>query len=222
MVRKVSPTYLFIGQDSPSKDIKLKNLRQEFLSKDIEHFNLDVLYARELNLKNLQEKLLCLPVKAKERMIVIKGAGELKEEIKEFISNYVRKPYEGVILILDVDRQEPRDKFINSILRYAQVYHFKETIPPDTFMLSRQIDLRRPDYALRLLYQLLKNGEKPERILGGLRYSCERNITQPLEKRKRLKLILNCDIEIKTGRLRPPFALEKLVVNLCCLGKSFG
>jgi len=222
MVKKESPNYLFIGQDSLSKDIKLKNLRQESFSKDIEQFNLDVLYARELILKDLQEKLLCLPVIAKKRIIVIRGAEELKEESKEFIFNYVRKPYNGVILILDINHQVPQDKFINRILRYVQVCHFKETTPPDTFMLSRQIDLRRPDYALRLLYQLLKNGEKPERILGGLRYTCERGITQPPEKRKRLKLILYCDIDIKTGRLKAPFALEKLVVNLCCLGKSFG
>jgi len=231
MVKKESPTYLFIGQDSLSKDIKLKTLRQEFLKPDIEQFNLDISYARELSLKDLQEKLLCLPVRTKKRIIVIKGAGELKENIKEFIFNYVKKPYAWVILVLDinpapacrsgVNRQEPRDEFLSRISKYAQAYYFKEIIPPDTFMLVRQIDLRRPDYALRLLSQLLQNGERPERILGGLRYAWERNLSHPLEKRKRLRLILNCDIDIKTGRLKACFALEKLVVNLCCLSKAF-
>jgi len=240
MVKKESPTYLFIGQDSLSKDIKLKTLRQEFLKPDIEQFNLDISYARELSLKDLQEKLLCLPVspirntaqikdgtivsngvRTKKRIIVIKDAGELKEESKEFIFNYVKKPYAWVILVLDINRQEPRDEFLSRISKYAQAYYFKETIPPDTFMLVRQIDLRRPDYALRLLSQLLQNGERPERILGGLRYAWERNLSRPLEKRKRLRLILNCDIDIKTGRLKACFALEKLVVNLCCLSKAF-
>ena len=221
MVKKESPTYLFIGQDSLSKDIKLKTLRQEFLKPDIEQFNLDISYARELSLKDLQEKLLCLPVRTKKRIIVIKGAGELKENIKEFIFNYVKKPYAWVILVLDINRQEPRDEFLSRISKYAQAYYFKEIIPPDTFMLVRQIDLRRPDYALRLLSQLLQNGERPERILGGLRYAWERNLSHPLEKRKRLRLILNCDIDIKTGRLKACFALEKLVVNLCCLSKAF-
>jgi DNA polymerase III delta subunit len=77
------------------------------------------------------------------------------------------------------------------------------------------IESKRPDYALRTLSQLLKNGEKPERILGGLRYSFQRGPHTPLEIRKAIKLLLNCDITIKTGRLKPEFALERLVVKLC-------
>ena len=67
MVKKESPVYLFIGQDSLSKDIRLKKLKEEFLDPQTQYFNLDVLYARELNLKDLQERLLCLPFKAKKR-----------------------------------------------------------------------------------------------------------------------------------------------------------
>lgn len=222
MVKKEFSTHLFIGQDALAKDIKLKTLRQELFPRQLEQFNLDVLYARELNLKTLQEKLLSLPIRTKKRLVVIKGAQELKEETKKFILGYVKNPYPGVVLVLDIGRQEPRDELLSGICRYAQVYYFKTTPLPDTFMLSRQIDLRRPDYALRMLYQLLKNGEKPERILGGLRYSCERETVHAQAKKKRLRLILNCDVDIKTGRLSAPFALEKLVVKLCCLGKSFG
>jgi DNA polymerase III delta subunit len=96
---------------------------------------------------------------------------------------------------------------------------FKETVKPDTFVLSRSIESRRLDTALKLLDQLLKDGEKPERILGGLRYAWERGIANPVETKRRLKLLLGCDIDIKTGRLKPSFALEKLVVGLCAAGK---
>lgn len=218
----VSPVYLFIGQDSLSKDIRLKRLKEEFLAKEVEQFNLDTLYAKELNLKDLQEKLLCLPVKTKKRILLIRGAGELKQDIQEFLIRYVKKPEAQIILVLDINRQDPKDEFIKRIFRYCQVFHFKEAARIDAFTLSRQIDLKRVDYALRLLNQLLKNGEKPERILGGLRYSLEKNILNPLERKRRLRLLLNCDFNIKTGRLKPPFALEKLVVNLCCLDKPFG
>lgn len=222
MVRKQISVHLFIGEDCLSKDIKLKRLKQEFLRPQVEQFNLDILYAKELNLKDLQERLKSLPVRAEKRLIVIKGAGELKKEAKEFMLKCVLNPPAHIILILDISRKDPKDEFINRISKYASIYHFKETIRPDTFTLSRQIDRRQPDYALRILNQLLQNGEKPERILGGLRYSCERETTHPLKKRKRLKLLLNCDLDIKTGRLRPSFALEKLVINLCCLNEPFG
>lgn len=209
--------YLLIGQDSLSKDIQLKRLKQEFLAREFEQFNLDILYAKELTLKELQEKFLCLPVKSPKRIIVIKEAQSLKEESKEFILKFVAKPDKQLILVLDITLRNRRDEFINRIYKYAKVLHFKEIVLPDTFTLSRQINLKKPDYALRILNQLLKNGEKPEMILGGLRYSGERDSLSSLEMRKRLRFLLNCDIEIKTGKLKAPFALEKLIVNLCAL-----
>ncbi len=229
----VSAVYLFIGQDSFSKDIKLKKIKQEFFSKETEQFNLDVLYAREINLRDLQERLLSLPVKAKKRLIVIKNAQELKEEIREFILKYVKNPYASILLILDINtsplgqkaglkQQDTLGGFIRRITRYVEVLRFREEPRLDAFTLSRSIDYRQPEHALRVLNRLLENGERHERILGGLRYVWERGITHPLERRKRLKLLLNCDIDIKTGRLKAGLALEKLVVNLCCLGKSFG
>ncbi len=213
--------YLFLGQDNPSKDIKLKQIKKEFLNPGVEEFNLDILYGRELSLRVLQERLLCLPVKIKKRLIVIKGAEVLKDDIKEFLLKYVKKPSSKIILVLDTNKYERKDEFINSVSKFCQIYRFKETVEANTFSLSQQIDLKRADYALRVLNQLLKNGEKPERILGGLRYAWERDIHQPIERRKRLRLLLNCDSDIKTGRLKAHYALERLVVSLCCLNKPF-
>jgi DNA polymerase III delta subunit len=109
------------------------------------------------------------------------------------------------------------DSFIKNISRFVKPVRFKETVHPDTFALGRSIDLKRADSALRILSGLLKDGERPERILGGLRYAWEKNAAHPLEKRKKLKCLLICDIDIKTGKLKPLFALEKLVVSLCGL-----
>lgn len=219
---KENSVYLFSGEDSLAKALKLKKLKQEAFAKEVEQFNLDILYARELNLAVLQEKLLCLPVKAKKRIMVIKDAEGLKEDIQEFITQFLKNPYPQLILILDINRSDPKNRFINQVTRYAQVCHFQEAGRIDTFSLVRYIDRRQPGYALRILHQLLRNRERPERILGGLRYSWERDITDALERKKRFKLLLNCDIDIKTGRLKAQFALERLVVNLCVLTESFG
>jgi len=217
---KESPVYLFIGEDSLSKDIKLKKIKQEYLVGGIESFNLDILYARELNLKDFQERLLCLPVKAKKRIVVIKDVQHLREDIKEFILKYVRNPLSNILLVLDIIPKKHKDEFIERISRYVQICRFKEPVHLNTFALSRQIDSQRTDYALRILNQLLKNGERPERILGGLRYVWEGISGRPLEIRKKLKFLLDCDIDIKRGKLKPEFALEKLVVRLCALEKS--
>ena len=207
--------YLFIGDDVLSKDAQLKKIRQEFLARGTEQFNFDILYAKEIILKDLQETLLRLPVNNPRRIVVIKNAEHLKEESKEFLLKYAKSPYKQVILILDINRTEKKDGFINSVYRFTKAIRFKETKQLDTFFLSRQIDLNRPDLALRVLNQILKEGERPERILGGLRYAWERGIAHPVEMKRRLKLLLNCDLEIKTGKLKPGFALEKLVISLC-------
>jgi DNA polymerase III delta subunit len=224
MVR-ASGVYLFLGQDRVSKEIKLKRIKEEFLAKEIEQFSLDILYAKDLSLKSLQERLLSLPFKAKKRIIVLRQSQDLKEDIKEFILKYMKNCSSKILLIIDVDNDTNRktkenqiDEFIKNLARYAQVLRFKEEPKSlDAFALVRQIDLKKPEYALRILNQLLKNGERPERILGGLRYSWQKYLGNAFEIRKRIKLLLNCDIEIKTGRLKPDFALEKLVVKLCCL-----
>lgn len=213
--------YLFIGEDSLSKDIKLKRIKQEFLFPGREDFNLDVLYSKELDLLTLQERILTLPLKSKKRIVVIKDAQRLGDNIKEFILEYVKQPHPSIVLVLDISQKNYKDEFINRICRYAEVCRFRESIQLDTFALARPIEMKRTDYALRLLSQLLKDGEKPERILGGLRYVWERDSVSGVETRKRLKALLDCDIDIKTGKLRPDFALEKLVVRLCGLPKSF-
>ncbi len=209
--------YLFIGQDTLSKDIKIKNLKEESLARKIQDFNFDILYAKELTLKGLQEKLLFLPVKSLKRVIVIKDAENLAQGPKEFILKYAKKPDARIVLILDITRQDKAADFIKDIYKNAKIMRFKENPRIDTFTLNRSISMRKPDYALCVLDQLLKEGERPERILGGLRYAWEKDATGRPQARKRFKLLLSCDLEIKTGKLKPVFALEKLVVSLCSL-----
>jgi len=207
--------YLLIGQDVQAKEDQLRKIKQELLPKELQDFNLDTLYAREATLKDIQERFLVIPLKSAKRIIVIKDADSLNEPCRDFLLSYAKKPHKQLVLVLMLEHYDYQDSFIKNISRIAKTMRFKETVNPDTFALNRQIELRKADYALRLLNQLLKNGEAPERILGGLRYAWEQQGIQNLESKRKLKLLLGCDVEIKTGRLKPAFALEKLVVSLC-------
>ena len=207
--------YLLIGQDLQAKAAQLKKIKQEFLPKELQDFNFDTLYAKEVTLKDIQERFLAIPLKSAKRIIVIKDAHFLPEESRDFILAYSKKPHKQLVLVLDFEQYDYKDEFIKGVSAHAVLLRYQETVNPDTFTLNRQIDLRKTDIALRLLNQLLKNGEAPERILGGLRYAWEKQDIQTLAAKRKLKLLLNCDLEIKTGRLAPAFALEKLVVSLC-------
>ena len=207
--------YLLIGQDIQAKEIQLKKIKQEFLPEELQDFNLDTLYAKEITLKEIQERFLAIPLKSAKRIIVIKDAHSLDGQSRDFLLAYSKKPHKQLVLVLDFEHYDYKDEFLKSISGNARVMRFQETVAPDAFALNRQIELRKADCALRLLNQLLGNGEAPERILGGLRYAWERQNEQTPDARKKLKLLLACDIEIKTGRLKPAFALEKLIVSLC-------
>jgi DNA polymerase III delta subunit len=208
--------YLFIGEDNFSKDTKLKRLKEEYLTRQSEQFNLDILYAHELNLKEFQERLLRLPFKAKKRLVIVKDSQRLKEDIKKFLLSYARKPYPHVVLVLDIQRYIFKDSFTRQMSQMGRVIRFRESAKLDTFALSRAIEGRRAHYCLDILRQILEKGDKPEQIMGGLRYVWDQDIRRPKEARKRLGLLLDCDIAIKTGRLKPRMALERLVTQLCC------
>lgn len=226
MVTKESPVYLFLGQDIIGQDglsrkqQVLENIKKTFLPPEIQDFNLDTLYAKEDKLIDFQKRFLCLPFKTEKRIIIIKDASDLKEDVREFILNYLKSPKHSIILILDINEFDPRDNFIKYLTRCARIYTFDKDIRPNAFALSQHIDSNRPDNALRILNQLLENGEKPEQILGALRYAWDKDSLYALDRKKRLRLLFNCDMEIKTGRIKPAFALEKLIISLSSLNSS--
>ena len=219
MVIKENAAYLLTSLDSQPKDSSLKSIRSEFLAHDLQDFDFDRLYARDLALEKLQERLLALPVKAKKRVIEVKNAEALKSDIKKYILEYIKEPLGHVVLVLDMDKPDSRDDFVSGLTRYAG-----KSLPReerlDTFTLIDQIGSRKAGGALSVLRKLFDKGERPERILGGLRHAFENRASGGGSGRERLKALLNCDIDIKTGRLKPEFALEKLVVDLCCLKDS--
>ena len=220
MVEKDQSLYLLAGQDSPLKAARLRELQQRFLPPELLDFNFERVYAHDLTLESLQEKLLCLPVKAKKRLLLINNAERLKAQLKSWLLEYLREPARHVILIMDVEEYEVRDEFLQQLARMTG-QPLKRTLRPDTFLLSRQIDERQSAASLRTLRTLLDNGEAPERILGGLRYAFEnRTGADASRTATRMKLLLACDSDIKTGRIHPEYALEKLVVGLCCLRKA--
>lgn len=210
----VESAYLLIGQDSCFKNNKIKEIKEKFLKRETLDFNLDILYAHELDLLTLQEKLLQLPVNSSKRIIIVKEAEKLKEEIKKFLLDYFKKPYPQTIIIFDIEKDNPEDKFINLLKIYARVLPFKEERPLNIFDLKKYIEAKKINLSLKTLHQLLLQGERPEQILGNLRVQVEGESSNSLEKRRKIKAILDCDIEIKTSRLKPVFALEKLLIRL--------
>ncbi len=222
MVKKEKPVYLFLGQDildqenSSLKEKELNKLKAS-LPQKTRDFNLDVLHCndRTFSLKALQEKLLFMPTGDAARIVVVRNLQDAEPTVKEFLSSYVKNPSSGIILVLDVDKFDRKNTFIEGVGPYAEIRRFRVDVQASTFTLSRLIEAKRTAKGLEVLHELLDSGEKPERIMGGLRASWTRYPADPLSLNKKLKILLRCDLDIKTGKIKPVFALERLIVNLC-------
>jgi DNA polymerase III delta subunit len=208
--------YLFIGQDGPAKEAKIETLKRGlFPMKDMGNFNFDTLYADGLDLDTLQETLLRLPIGAKNRLVWLRRSQKLKERLKEYLRAYVRKPFAHTTLIVDMEHFDRKDVFQASLISSAKVLRFDEKEALDPFDLCDEIDRRDVKSGLKILHELIDNGTRPETILGALRYAWEKGYLPVDEKKRRFKFLLSCDISIKTGKIKPLFALERLIVGLC-------
>jgi DNA polymerase III delta subunit len=212
--------YLFIGQDSVSKDTALARLKKEILTEHTAHFNLDTVHGKDTTLQQLQELLLFMPSPGGRRMLVVRGIEELKPEAKEFLLAHVRKlagqkPGEGTVLVLDAGRSQPKDQFIDGLKACCKTVYFREERRWTVFDLARTMEAGKAAESLRILHCLLGEGEKPERLLGGLRATWQKNVAAPAELQRRMKLLLASDLDIKTGKAKPNLVLERLVIGLC-------
>ena len=218
--------YLFIGEDEPAKQEKIHSLKSELLKKGFEDFNYEALDAKELTLPILKEALSRLPAESPQRIMVIKNIFRLPDELKDYFTAQMEKLPKDLSIILEasvIPKEE--SAFFNKISRYGKVIPFKTKEKINAFGLARAIERKDADSALNMLIDLFRNGEKPERILGALRYQFVKSdfsFTAPdslklKEKKEKVSLLLETDLNLKTGKVKPEFALEALVVKLCGL-----
>lgn len=208
--------YLFIGEDEFAKAEKIRSLKKQLLNPSLEQFNSEVFRAGELTLPLFKEALSRLPAASKNRFLVIREALRLKEGLQEYFLGQFKRLPDSLVIILDIAAiPKEENSFLNKILKIAKVLHFKAVPCANAFNLARAIRFRQPDYALNILSDLFKQGERPERILGALRYQLVKHSVNLKDKSKAIELLLETDVNIKTGRLKPGFALETLVVKLC-------
>lgn len=211
--------YLFLGDDEISKKRKLDSLKREFLSQDNREFNYDILYANQINLLKFKELLKSSTFGGNNRLIIIKDALNLNILIKEYILSYLKRQDPKTILVIDIKDFDAKDKFIQELFRYAKAFKFQRLQKINTFDLSRALKKKDSVLSLNILSKLLSNGERPERILGGLRYEWVNDHSLEFEeKKRRLSLLLDTDLNLKRGRLRADFALELLITNLLSNG----
>lgn len=210
----IAAVYLLIGDNEIFKLNKIESLKKEVLSSETLEFNLETLFAEEIEPAKLEEAFLRLPVKADRRLLVIRNIEGLNKDCRAKVFAYTNKPYPWITLVLEGNIT---DKEAAQIAARAQIFRFNKVRPPDVFALGRAIDNKNQALALGILSDLMVRGERPQKIMGGLIWHWEntKRSLSPEKVKKGFEALLEADLNIKLSRLKPNIALELLVVKLC-------
>jgi DNA polymerase III delta subunit len=211
--------YFLIGEDAASKDRFIARIKEASFLKGSESFNWASVYANEISDKQvLQEEFSRLPQGAERRVVLLRSMERVREPILEFLRAYIRSPFPHLTVIFEaLQKTESLSAFLNASPS-VKVVQFQKKYIPGTFDLQRAIEGKQPAAAVKVLGDLLERGQKPHFILGGIAHSVrKRRFSSHREAQEALARLLEADIAIKTGKIQPQFALERLVVTLCLL-----
>jgi DNA polymerase III delta subunit len=209
--------YLFLGQDAPSKDQKIAELKKKIL-KPPESFRFDyeVLHAHKLDPQDLKKAFDSLPAVAPQRLLLVRECHRLSPQNKKLVSEFAKSKAEKCVLVLDSDEMTSKDAFIRTLGRGIQIVDFRKTQPLNAFDLTKAISFKKQVESLKILSQLLEDGTAPLQIMGALVWSWgqTRSRISSADFEKGLLVLQEADLNIKRSRLRPEHALEVAVVEL--------
>ena len=212
--------YLFIGRDLPKKDAKLAELKTKlFKDPSALSFDYEALSAHKLNSDELKKSLLALPYMAAQRMVVIRQCERLSEHNREIILEFLPQDQKAVVLVLDFDELDLRSAFFLKLKVLTQVLNFGTEKVINVFDMTRAISSHDTAGAIKMLHELIGNNTHPLQIMGGLvwYWSKEREHLNTARFQQGLMVLEEGDLNIKRSRLKPEYAVEKVVVQLASL-----
>lgn len=214
--------FLFIGEDEQAKKNKVNAIKSQYLDKGLKDVDFEVVYSGDKGLSppKLDEILSYLPSnKSKKRILLIKNIESLKENNRDILIKHLKSPSKSVIFILDSAKLNTEDSFVRKLGPFVKKINFKSSRKMGVFDLTQAIAERKTTSALMILSKLLRDREKPQSILGALFWQWDKLKDRlSLDNfRLGLKLLLDADIRIKTGKLDVELALEMVVIRLSYL-----
>ncbi len=213
--------YLFVGEDFFAKNQKIAELKKKILpSEEALQFDHEVLYAKECSAEELKKALVALPVVSSKRLIIVKTFQKADDQLKDLILDFLKRKEDRIDVILDADSDLSDKAFVAEIVSFGQVVQFKKaTAPKRLFDMTNAMEAKKHEEALKNLLLLLKDGNHPLQVMGGLIWFWGKNKGRVTKQNfiKGLQFIQEADLNIKRSKIEPQYALEVLVLKLCLL-----
>lgn len=218
--------FVIIGLDFFGRQQVIERIKKRIARFKETPLNVLTFYSREIDLKNLQEKVLTFSFE-QERIVIFKMAGHLPIEIKDLLLKYMDKIvlYNYVIFEIEEDsrqweKSKKIDKFFSFLLKEGTVLRIASVVRElslDDF--KKSIRMNNVSQAVCVLEHLFKEkGKERElgpQILGILirHYSYMKNAQK---KQECFDHIWYADRAIKEKGLNARLVLEVLLVKLMC------
>lgn len=211
---------IFLGDNPVAKDQKIEGIRAKVLpDADALQFDYEILHAVKLDTDDLKKSLLILPVISQKRLIVIRNAHKLSAAHQKILSEFFSTKPKHVELIFDSEAEDVKGKFFTQCKKSAKTYRFSSDPQANVFDMTRAMSARNPGKALKILSELLAEGNHPLQIIGALIWFWGKSKNQMSRERFKEGLddLKEADLNIKRSRLSPEQAVELLVVKLSSL-----
>ena len=208
---------IIIGEDPRPKEKQLAALKEKWLtSSDALKLDYESLDAHKLSHRALQEALLALPAVAARRLVILRNCQQLTKPVKDVLAAYAAAPFKHLILVLEADRLSATDPFIKKFHKKADIFDFSGKAKQNVFDMTKAMSARRAPEALRILSELLSEGDQPLQMMGALVWFWRKTKDRLSAVRyaEGLQYLQEADLNIKRSRLRPDYALELVVVKL--------
>lgn len=212
--------YLFCGEDTSSKDVKVQEIKKQYLSSlEAQKFDFQSLDGHRLPPASLKKALIDLPAIASKRVLVLHRVEKLTDQNKALITDFIEQKQAQPILILDTHTVPGKNKFFDYLKKNAKVVHFSSVTKGTIFDVTNAMERKQTVEALKQLTALLDRGEHPLQLMGGLVWFWGKAKSKVSRERfkKGLLFLQEADLNIKRTRIKSEQALEVLIVKLCYL-----
>lgn len=220
MVTTKEKVFFVCGTDFTGRRLIVENIKKKILQGSPSSLNILNFYPKEINIKDLQEKVL-LSSFDKKKILIFKDVYSLPKEVKDFLYNNFSKIISNNYIVFEAESDYLRskkisaDKFFSFILTKAAC--FKAGSSPykvnfDDFKKSiRQANASQAIYVLDKLFEE-RSSDNEKKTLGlqlfGILVSESSYLKNDILRQKYLNYLWEADRAIKERGFDPRFAIE--------------
>ncbi|MFA5337529.1 MAG: hypothetical protein WC330_04270 [Candidatus Omnitrophota bacterium] len=220
MVVTKGRVFFVSGSDFEGRKLIIENIKKKTLQSGITSLNTLNFYPKEINIKDLQEKVLLSSFDEK-KMLIFKDVYSLSKEVKDFLYNNLDKIVSNNYIVFEAEsdvlksKKISADKFFSFIAASALCYKTSSSEPALSFedfkKSIRQNNAAQAMYVLAKLYQE-KSSDSEKKALGlqllGILVSELSYLKDDVSRKKYFNYLWEADRAIKERGFDPRFAIE--------------